>query len=88
MWEVNMNTTFWKKTAERAGKTFLQAYLAFWMLTAGLGDTGAEAGGNPSAFDLLFTWDNVKAGVVALALSIVTSLASKPVGPTESPSVV
>jgi hypothetical protein len=82
-----MNKAFLVRTAERAAKTFLQAYLMFWMLQAGLGDTTAEHPGD--AFDLLFTWDNVKAGVVALALSVASSLISKPVGPSpDSPSVV
>jgi hypothetical protein len=74
---------FMKDLAERAGKTFLQAYLAFWLLQAGLGGTPAEQPGS-DAFGLLFTMDNVKAGVVALAFSIVTSLGSRPLGPDSS----
>lgn len=70
---------FLKKTAERALKTFFQGYFAFWLV-------------NPVApveYDTLFTEANAKAGVVALALSIATSIGTKGLGPDkDSPSVV
>jgi hypothetical protein len=71
---------FLKDLAERAGKTFVQGYLAFWLLTSGLGDTPAEVP-TASGFDTLFTMDNVKAGAVALALSVASSVLTKRVGP-------
>jgi energy-converting hydrogenase Eha subunit E len=83
-----MESTFLKKTAERAVKTFLQFYLGFWLLTMGLMGTSAAVVG-PEAFDTLFTLDNVKVGVVGLALSVVTSIGTKNLGPEhDSPSVV
>lgn len=70
---------FIKSTVERATKTFLQGYLAFWLV-------------NPAApvqYETLFTTNNLKAGVVALALSVATSVGSKGVGPDkEDPSLV
>ena len=74
-------------TAERLAKSFLQGYIAFWTLTAGLGNTPAEVASS-AAFDSLFTWDNVKAGVVMAFLSVGTSLLSTPFGPDKgSPSL-
>jgi len=65
---VLTDKTWWLSMADRLVKTFVGGYLTFWLLTAGLGDTTAST--NPSsAFDTLFTWNNVKAGVVAVALS-------------------
>jgi hypothetical protein len=68
--EFSMNIQFIKETAERAGRTFLQAYLAFWLVVG-------------SDFDSLFTLDNLKAGVVAVALSVAMSLGLKNVGPNK-----
>lgn len=73
-------------TAERGARTFGQFYLGFWLLSAGLLGTGADA--NADAFDLLFTWDNVKAGVVGLALSVATAIGAKPFGDKDSASVL
>jgi hypothetical protein len=79
---------FVEKTAERMGKTFVQFYLGFWMLSMGLLNTTAEVAG-PGAFDSLFTIDNAKAGVVGVALSLATSIGTKGFGPDkESPSLV
>lgn len=74
-----MNTTFIKDIAERASKTFLQFYLGFWLLTNGLLNTDA-ATPSPDMFDTLFTSDNLKAGVVGLALSLATNFVTKPFG--------
>jgi len=67
---------FIMKAAERAVRTFLQGYFAFWVVT----DT---------SYDNLFTVDNFKAGVVAMAASIAMSLGLKNVGPDkDSPSII
>lgn len=63
-------------TGERSAKTFFQSYFAVW-ITVG----GAE-------FDTLFTVDNLKAGVVGVALSIATSLGSKRLGADDSASLL
>lgn len=73
-----MSRDFIAKMAERAGKTFLQFFFANWILLSGAA----------ADFDHLFTWDNAQAGVVGLALSIMTSIASKPVSPPDDPSLV
>ncbi len=79
---------FVAKTAERMAKTFVQFYLGYWFLTLGLLNTAAAVAG-PGAFDTLFTVDNVKAGVVGLALSLATSIGTKGLGPDkDSPSMV
>lgn len=71
-----MTTKFIKDIAERAGKTFLQAYLGAWVAT----------GANP---DDLAKADNLKIGVAAVALSIAMSLGLKKVGPNkDSASIV
>ena len=67
---------FLADTAERAAKTFAQAFFAVW-----LGIGGAQ-------FDTLFTVDNLKAGVVGLALSVATSLGSKKLGADDSASLL
>jgi hypothetical protein len=84
-----MLTKVWLlSTGERLIKTFLQGYLAFFMLASGLGNTPATVG-SAGVFNLLFTMDNVKAGAAAAVLSFLTSVASTPVGPDkESPSMV
>jgi hypothetical protein len=72
---------------ERLGKSFVQGYIGFWTLTVGLGTTPANVP-NAGAFDLLFTMDNVKAGIVMAVLSAGTSFLSTPLGPdTGSPSL-
>lgn len=78
---------FLLRTLERAAKTFGQFYLGSWVLAAGLLDTNFDVP-NSSAYDLLFTLDNAKAGVVGLALSVFTSLGSSKVGKEDDPSLV
>jgi hypothetical protein len=73
--------------AERAGKTFAQAYFGLWLLRAGLGDAEL-AEPRAAAFDLLFTLDNVKAGVVGVALSVATSIGSRQIGRRDDASLV
>lgn len=71
-----MDIKFVKDAAERAVKTFIQAYLGVWMAT------GAD-------FDGLASASNLKAGVVAVALSVAMSMGLKNVGPQKgSASVV
>ena len=65
-----MNTKFSKEVAERAVRTFVQGYLAYWMV-------------NGADFDGLIAGDSLKAGVVALALSVAMSLGLKNVGPNK-----
>lgn len=79
--------TWWLSTGERFVKTFLQGYIAFWLLTTGLGGTPAEVVG-ADAFQTLFTMDNVKAGIAAAFLSFVTSIVSTPLGvDSNSPAI-
>lgn len=68
-------TTFWAATAERALKTVAQTLLALW-------------GG--TQFNLLTVDWKTALGIStgAGALSILTSLASLPIGPTQSPSLI
>jgi hypothetical protein len=85
-----MFTKVWlSSTVERFTKTFVQGYLAFFLMASGLGSGGVDnVGVNTGAFDLLFTMNNVKAGAVAAVLSFLSSVASTPVGPdTNSPSL-
>jgi hypothetical protein len=71
-----MNTAFLKDTVERAVRTFLQGYLGSWLAT------GAD-------FDGLVGSDNLKVGVVAVALSVAMSMGLKKVGSNkESGSVL
>jgi hypothetical protein len=65
-----MESKFLKDTAERAVRTFLQAYLAAWVAT------GAD-------FDGLVASDNLKVGVTAVALSIAMAMGLKKVGPNK-----
>lgn len=78
---------FLLRTIERAAKTFAQFYFGLWLLRLGLLNADISAP-NADAFDLLFTIDNVKAGVVGVALSVATSVGSKPFGDPDDPSVV
>lgn len=71
-----MDMKFAKDAAERAVKTFIQAYLGVWMAT------GAD-------FDSLGDTSHLKAGVVAVLLSVAMSMGLKNVGPQKgSASVV
>lgn len=66
-----MNVSFMKDAAERALRTFFQGYLGAWIAT------GAD-------FDGLVSADNIKVGVVAVALSVAMSLGLKNVGPNRN----
>lgn len=70
-----MSTTFAKDAAERAVRTFLQGYLGAWLAT------GAD-------FDGLVSTDNLKVGVVAVALSVAMSMGLKKVGPNKNSASV
>lgn len=70
------DSEFLEDAAERAIKTFGQFYLGYWLFL----NPGVEGVVTPDAFDTLFTADNLKAGVVGLALSAVFSLGSKKFG--------
>lgn len=71
-----MSMQFIKDTVERAARTFLQAYLSLWLI-------------NGADFEGLKDADNLKAGVVAVALSVAMSLGLKKVGPNkQSGSVI
>lgn len=65
-----MSASFMKDAVERAVRTFLQAYLGVWIAT------GAD-------FDGLVDTDNLKVGVVAVALSVAMSMGLKKVGPNK-----
>lgn len=65
-----MNSKFVKDIAERAVKTFIQAYLAAWVVAG-------------SDFDALTDTANLKIGVVAVAASIAMSMGLKKVGPNK-----
>ena len=66
-----MTTSFVRETVERAARTFLQGYLGAWLAT------GAD-------FDGLISTDNLKVGVVAVALSVAMSMGLKKVGPNKN----
>jgi hypothetical protein len=71
-----MTTNFLKDTVERAGRTFIQAYLGAWV----------AMGANP---DALANMDNFKIAASAVALSIAMAMGLKKVGPNKgSASVV
>ena len=69
------NAKFWKQTAERAIKTAAQAALAFFVVGS-------------TVFDQV-DWAAVAGGTAIAAIaSVLTSLASAPFGPEDSPSLV
>jgi hypothetical protein len=63
-----MNVSFFRDVAERAGRTFIQAYLAVWIA-------------NGASFDGLTDMGNAEAGAVAVALSIAMAVGLKNAGP-------
>lgn len=68
---------FWRAALDRAVKTAAQAVVGLWAIGDGVFDA--------------FQMDGAKAVGVALggfALSVVTSIASAPVGPVDSPSTI
>lgn len=70
-----MSTSFFKDALERAARTFFQGYLGAWLAT------GAD-------FDGLVSTDNLKVGVVAVALSVAMSMGLKKVGPNKNSASV
>ena len=70
-----MSSSFNKDVLERAARTFLQGYLGAWLAT------GAD-------FDGLVSTDNLKVGVVAVALSVAMSMGLKKVGPNKNSASV
>jgi len=70
-----MSSSFSKDVLERAARTFLQGYLGAWLAT------GAD-------FDGLVSADNLKVGVVAVALSVAMSMGLKKVGPNKNSASV
>lgn len=66
---------YWQDVAERAGRTFLQGYLAAWLLE------GAD-------YAHLFTINNAQFGAVACALSLAMSLGAKNVGDKNTASLI
>jgi hypothetical protein len=73
--ESKMSSTFIKDTAERAARTFMQAYLGAWIAT------GAD-------YDGLVDTANLKIGVTAVALSIAMAMGLKKVGANKDPGSV
>lgn len=78
---------FLKDLAERAAKTFVQAWIATAMAVTGLGDTAFEQP-NEAVFDALFSASTVKVALVATLLSVLSSFVSKPLGPDNSSASV
>jgi hypothetical protein len=70
-----MSSSFSKDVLERAARTFLQGWLGAWLAT------GAD-------FDGLVSSDNLKVGVVAVALSVAMSMGLKKVGKNKSSASV
>jgi hypothetical protein len=66
-----VSARFVKELAERAARTFIQAYLSIWMVSG-------------TDFDSLFQKENWQAGIVAVALSVGMSLGLKNVGPNKN----
>ena len=73
--------TFWTATAERAVKTLAQALLAALTVGQAAGAVGVDV--------LSVDWATAASLAVGAALlSVLTSVASGPVGPADSPSLV
>lgn len=70
-----MSSSFSKDVLERAARTFLQGWLGAWLAT------GAD-------FDGLVSSDNLKVGVVAVALSVAMSMGLKKVGKNKNSASV
>jgi hypothetical protein len=71
---LSKDTQAWcKETADRLIKSFAQGYLASWLISG-------------RTFDTLFTVDNLKAGVVLVALSLATAAGLKQLGTDQSTS--
>lgn len=73
---MNPTLRFLADTAERAVKTFVQAFVGYWLMF------------NDAQADTAFTWNNLKAALTIAALSVLTSLASKFRGNPDSASVL
>ena len=70
------SASFWKQTAERAVKTAAQAGAAFFVV----GSTGVA--------DVDWATELGRVAGAAAVASVLTSLASAPFGPADSPSLV
>lgn len=65
---------YWRDVAERGVRVFVYSYLATWV-------------GAGTKFDVLFTRNNVEAGVIGLALSVAVSVGVKNIGDKDSASI-
>lgn len=63
--------------AERAVRTFAQAFLASWVVL-----------GNGPTWDALITWENLKVAAAATVFAVLTALVTKGVGDPSSASVL
>jgi hypothetical protein len=70
-----LTVAFVTDLAERAARTFAQGYFTVWLTFKG------------ADYDTLFTTDNLKAGVVACALSVAMSVGARATGSPDSASL-
>lgn len=73
---MNLTWRYLADLVERTVRTFVQAYLGYWVTLGG------------AAYDTLFTINNLKVAVAAAAMSVATALLSKGVGNPTSASVL
>ena len=76
---------YWQDVAERAGWTFIEGYAGWWLIAAGGALKDRDFVG---AYDYLFTVNNLRAGVVVMAISIVKSRLVKNVGEPSTASIL
>lgn len=80
-------SAFWRETIDRAAKSAAHGYALTWFAISGISSSTPVV--NSGSYDYLFTVNNLKGAVAAVALSLLTSITARSVKEDkDSPSIL